>query len=128
MMKKVYYSEKAPKPVDPYSQAIQVGNFLFVSGQIGIDPETNQLVKGNAGEETKQIFKNIAHILDAADLNLTSVVKVGLYMTDIGDTSLVNEIYEMNFKMPYPARTTFGVSSLPLGAKVKIDVIAHYES
>lgn len=127
-MKKVYYSEKAPKPEDPYSQAVQVGDFLFVSGQIGIDPKTNQLVKGDVKEETRQVFKNIAHILDAAGLNLTSVVKVVLYLNDIGDSSMVNEVYEMNFQPPYPARTSFGVGSLPLGARVKIDVVAHYES
>lgn len=127
-MKKVYYSEKAPKPEDPYSQAVQVGDLLFVSGQIGIDPKTNQLVKGDVREETRQVFKNIAHILDAAGLNLTSVVKVVLYLNDIGDSSMVNEVYEMNFQPPYPARTSFGVGSLPLGARVKIDVVAHYES
>lgn len=127
-MKKVYYSEKAPKPEDPYSQAVQVGDLLFVSGQIGIDPKTNQLVKGDVKEETRQVFKNIAHILDAAGLNLTSVVKVVLYLNDIGDSSMVNEVYEMNFQPPYPARTSFGVGSLPLGARVKIDVVAHYES
>lgn len=127
-MKKVYYSEKAPKPEDPYSQAVRVGDLLFVSGQIGIDPKTNQLVKGDVKEETRQVFKNIAHILDAAGLNLTSVVKVVLYLNDIGDSSMVNEVYEMNFQPPYPARTSFGVGSLPLGARVKIDVIAHFES
>ncbi|MBZ6526585.1 RidA family protein [Aerococcaceae bacterium DSM 111021] len=127
-MKKVYYSNKAPKPMDPYSQAVRVGDVLYVSGQIGIDPVTNKLVNGNAGEETKQVFKNLSHILDAAGLNLTSVVKVVLYMNDIGDSSMVNEVYAMNFQKPYPARSSFAVGSLPLGAKVKIDVIAHYES
>lgn len=127
-MKKVYYSNKAPKPMDSYSQAVRVGDVLYVSGQIGIDPVTNKLVNGNAGEETKQVFKNLSHILDAAGLNLTSVVKVVLYMNDIGDSSMVNEVYAMNFQKPYPARSSFAVGSLPLGAKVKIDVIAHYES
>ena len=127
-MKKVYYSDKAPKPMDPYSQAVRVGDILYVSGQIGIDPETNKLVKGNAEEEMKQVFKNIAHILDSAGLNLTSVVKVVLYMNDIGDSSILNEIYAMNFHKPYPARSSFAVSSLPMGAKVKMDVIAHYKS
>lgn len=128
MVKKVYYSDKAPKPVDPYSQAVRVGDVLFVSGQIGIDPETDRLVEGDVVEETKQVFKNISHILDAADLNLSSVVKVNLYMSDIGDTSMVNEVYEMNFQPPYPARTSFGVGSLPMGARVKIDVIAYYDA
>lgn len=128
MVKKIYYSDKAPKPVDPYSQAVRVGDFLFVSGQIGIDPETDRLVEGDVIEETKQVFKNISHILDAADLNLSSVVKANLYMSDIGDTSMVNEVYEMNFQTPYPARSSFGVGSLPMGARVKIDVIAYYDA
>lgn len=127
-LKKVFYSEKAPKPLDPYSQAVRVGDLLFLSGQIGIDPKTGKLVKGDVTEETKQVFKNITHILDAAGLNLNSVVKVVLYLSDIGDSSMVNEVYAMNFQAPYPARTSFGVGSLPLGARIKIDVIAHYEA
>lgn len=69
-MKKIYYSNKAPKPMDPYSQAVRVGDMLYVSGQIGIDPETNKLVKGNAEEEMKQVFKNIAHILDLSLIHI----------------------------------------------------------
>lgn len=126
-MKKVFYTDKAPKPMNPYSQAIRAGDFLFVSGQIGIDPVTNKLVKGNAADETEQVFKNISSILEAAGLKLENVVKVVLYMNDIGDSSLINEVYEKYYEEPYPARTSFAVGSLPLGAKVKIDVTAHYD-
>lgn len=128
LMKKAYYSDKAPKPMNPYSQAIRAGDFLFVSGQIGIEPATNKLVKGNAADETEQVFKNIAAILEVAGLKLENVVKVVLYMNDIGDSSPINEVYEKYFQEPYPARTSFAVGSLPLGAKIKIDVTAHFES
>lgn len=127
-MKKVYYTDKAPTPMDPYSQAVKVGDLLFVSGQIGIEPETNKLIKGDVTEETKQVFRNLTHILESAGLELSDVVKVVLYMNDIGDSSMINDVYKENFQEPYPARSSFAVASLPLGARIKMEVIAHHKS
>lgn len=123
-MKQVIISEKAPRPVGPYSQAIKVGNLVFVAGQGPVDPKTGKIVSGDIQEQTKQTFKNIEAILNAAGLTLEHVVKVSVFLKNIGDFSRMNEIYATLFKREPPARTTVQ-ASLPLeGMLIEADVVA----
>ncbi len=127
-MKREIKTSDAPKPVGPYSQAVEAGGFLFLSGQIGIDPSTNELVDGFKNQVI-QIFKNIDAILREAGYARGNVVKVVVYVTDIAKFKELNEVYEDFFKGVdvKPARVTVGVKELPLGAEVEIEVVAHRE-
>lgn len=120
----IVYTDKAPKPVGPYSQGIIVQGFIFVSGQIGIDPKTNEFVKGGVEEETSQVIENIRVILEEVGSGLDRVVKADVYLTDLKEFGLMNKIYEKYFSKNKPARVTVGVSALPKNAKVEISVIA----
>lgn len=124
-MKKEIRTDKAPKPVGPYSQAVEVGSYLFLSGQIGIDPKTSKLVKGFR-DQAIQVFKNVDAILKEAGYSRDSVIKVVIYLTDISKFKELNEIYEEFFKdvQVKPARITVGVKELPLGAEIEIEVVA----
>ena len=124
-MKEEVRTEKAPLPVGPYSQAVKAGNFLFISGQIGISPETGKLVEGFENQ-VKQIFKNVEVILNKAGFSKENVVKVVIYLRDIKKFSELNKVYEEFFKevKVKPARVTVGVSELPLDAEVEIEVTA----
>jgi len=124
MEKKVIVSQSAPKAVGPYSQAVMANNLFFASGQLGLAPTTGQLVYGGIKEQTQQVLKNITALLTAAELTLQNVVQVQIFLTDIGDFAQVNEVYKTFFSEPYPARSTFQVAALPLGARVEIQVIA----
>ncbi|MEO0086811.1 MAG: RidA family protein [candidate division WOR-3 bacterium] len=124
-MKEIIYTDKAPKPIGPYSQAVKLGNLLFLSGQIGIDPKTNELVKGGIEEETKQILENITNILKSQNADLTNILKVNIYLKNLEDFKKVNEIYQEYFKDHFPARTTIGGVLLPKNALIEIDVIAY---
>ncbi len=121
-MKEIIFSEQAPKPIGPYSQAIKVDNLIFLSGQIGIDSSGN--LKNSLEEQVHQIFSNIKAILSKANLTLDAIIKTTIYITNINDFNLINEIYQSYFHAPYPARTTVEVSKLPKSALVEIDVIA----
>ncbi len=127
-MKREIKTSDAPKPVGPYSQAVEAGGFLFLSGQIGIDPSTNELVDGFKNQVI-QIFKNIDAILREAGYARENVVKVVVYVIDIAKFKELNEVYEDFFKGVdvKPARVTVGVKELPLGAEVEIEVVAHRE-
>lgn len=116
-------SSKAPQAVGPYSQAIQTGNLIFLSGQLGIDRQTGALVDG-VEAQTEQAFRNIEYVLAEANLTLDNVVKVLVLLENIEDFATVNAIYATKFSQPYPARSAFAVKALPLGAKVEIEVIA----
>lgn len=116
-------SNLAPDAVGPYSQGVRTGNLVFLSGQIGINKETGQLVEG-IEQQTRQVFKNIAHILDSEGLALSNAVKVTVLLADINDFKLVNEIYAEYFIKPYPSRSAFAVRDLPLGSLIEIEVIA----
>jgi len=118
-------TDKAPKAVGPYSQAVKVGNFLFISGQIAINPETGKFEDETIEKQTKRVLLNIKAILEAAGYGLTDVVKTTIYLTDIGDFQKVNEIYGTFFGEHKPARATVEVRKLPLGAKIEIEVIAY---
>lgn len=121
-MKEVIFSEKAPQPIGPYSQAIKTGNFIFLSGQLGIDSAGN--LKQGIQEQTHQIFSNISAILAQVNSSIDSIIKTTIYLININDFAQVNEIYQSYFQQPYPARTTIEVSSLPKSALVEIDAIA----
>lgn len=125
MSKKIIHTKNAPNPVGPYSQAVQVGSMLFCSGQIAIDPNTNQVVMGSIQEQTELIMKNIEAVLKAADMNFSNVIKTGIFLTNMNDFSVVNEVYGRFFKENPPARSTVAVSALPKGVQVEIEVIAH---
>ncbi|MEO0069220.1 MAG: RidA family protein [candidate division WOR-3 bacterium] len=122
-MKEAVRTDEAPKPVGPYSQAVKVGNLIFTSGQIGIDPKTNELVEG-LEEQTKQTFMNLSAVLAAAGSGLERVVKTTIFITDMDNFSLVNSIYAQFFREPFPARSTVEVSRLPKGALIEVDAIA----
>ena len=124
-MKKIITTDKAPLPVGPYNQAILVDKTLYISGQVAINPENNELIKGSVEDATKLIMKNIQSILDEAGFNFKDVVRSKIYLTDMNNFSKVNAIYGSYFEKNYePARTTIEVSGLPLGVDVEIDMIA----
>lgn len=123
-MKEEIFSEKAPKPIGPYSQAIKVGKLLFVSGIIPIVPETGEIIRGDVAKATEQIFRNVSNILEKAGSSLENVVKVTVFLKDIKTFDKMNEVYSKWFKKPYPARTTVQVSALPKDVDLEIDFIA----
>lgn len=110
--------------VGPYSHAVESGDLLFLSGQTPIDPNTGKLVNGDISEQTKQCFKNLFHVLETAGLTHEHVEKVNVFLTDMNSFNAMNDVYSNQFTSPYPARTTIGVASLPLGAQVEIEMIA----
>jgi 2-iminobutanoate/2-iminopropanoate deaminase len=111
-------------PVGPFSQGIRTNGLLFLSGQVGLEPATGKLVPGGIRAETEQVLRNLAAVLEAAGKTFTDVVRVGVFLTDMGDFSAMNAVYEKQFIQPYPARTTIAVAALPLGARVEIDLVA----
>jgi 2-iminobutanoate/2-iminopropanoate deaminase len=123
-MKKIIFSEKAPKPIGPYSQAVIVDKFIFLSGQIGISLDSGNLVEGGVVAETKQIFANFKAVLESANCSFDNIVKTTVYMTDLGKFGEMNKIYNEYFSKDYPARATIQVGALPKGACVEIEAIA----
>ncbi|AEC52777.1 translation initiation inhibitor, putative [Pyrococcus sp. NA2] len=128
MSREIIYTEKAPKPIGPYSQAIKVGNFIFVAGQIPIDPKTGEIVKGGIKEQTRQVLENIKAILEAAGASLNDVVKVTVYLKNMDDFGEMNEVYSEYFGESRPARVAVEVSRLPKDVLIEIEVIAYKES
>jgi 2-iminobutanoate/2-iminopropanoate deaminase len=124
MSKKIVYSANAPEPIGPYSQAVQFGNMLFVSGQIAIQKSTGNLITDNIEEETQQVMLNIAAVLKAADMDFANVVKSTIFLGDFNDFAKVNEIYGKCFPANPPARETVEVSRLPKDVNVEISCIA----
>ena len=124
MEKKVIQTNKAPKAIGPYSQAIEAGNFLFLSGQIPLDPKTGELVKGDIGQQTKQVLENIKGILESQKLGMEDVVKATLFLKDIGNFNQANEVYRTYFPSSPPARSTVGVAKLPRDVEIEIEAIA----
>ena len=108
----------------PYSQAVEGGGLLFLSGQTPLDHATGKLVSGSIGEQTTQCFKNLLQVLEAAGLGAGDVVSVQVFLTDMNDFAAMNAVYAQQFAKPYPARTTIGVASLPMGARVEIAMTA----
>lgn len=124
-IKKVIHTSQAPLAVGPYSQAIQLGQFLFCSGQISINPVDQSVFTGDIKQQTEMVLRNIEAVLKAADMNFSNIIKTTIFLTDMADFSVVNEIYAQRFLKDPPARSTIAVSSLPKGVRVEIEVIAH---
>lgn len=125
MGKKVIHTDHAPKAVGPYSQAIQMGDFLFCSGQVAIDPKTQEVFTGDIKKQTEMVLNNVEAVLTQAGLNFSNVIKTTIFLTSMSDFATVNEIYGSKFKAEPPARSTVAVSGLPKGVNVEIEVIAH---
>jgi len=122
-MRKAYDAEGAVTS-GPYSHAVEAGETVYLSGQTPINPATGEMIKGDIGEQTRQCFRNLFAVLEAANLTPDNVVKVNVYLTDMKNFSAMNEVYETQFAKPFPARTTVAVLDLPLGAEVEIEMIA----
>jgi 2-iminobutanoate/2-iminopropanoate deaminase len=117
-------SSLAPAAIGPYSQAVDTGDLVFLSGQIPLDPQTGALVQGDIREETNRVLDNMARVLEAAGCGFDDVVKTTIYLTNLNDFAEVNEVYGERFSAMFPARATIQVSALPKGARVEIDAIA----
>lgn len=122
-MKISIQTNKAPAVIGPYSRAIQVGNTIYLSGQIPLDPNTNELVRGDIGVQVTRVFENLRAVAEAAGGNLDSCVRICIYLIDLQHFPIVNDAMMRYFTPPYPARTTIGVAALPKGAAVEIDAI-----
>jgi 2-iminobutanoate/2-iminopropanoate deaminase len=115
-------SDKLAPPVGPFSQGVSTGDLIFLSGQVGLDAD-GKLVEGGIEAQARQIFANLAAVLEAGGKGFSDVIRVGVFLTDMGDFAALNAIYAGHFKEPYPARTTVAVAALPLGAAVEIDIV-----
>ncbi|MBL8149742.1 MAG: RidA family protein [Blastocatellia bacterium] len=124
MQKAVVSTDKAPKAIGPYSQAIAVGEFIFLSGQVALDPATGELIQGTVAEQAEQALKNLKAVVEAAGSSLEKIVKTTIYLIDMSDFSTVNEVYATFFQQEPPARATVAVSGLPRGAKIEIEAVA----
>ena len=124
MKKRVVQTDRAPKAIGPYSQAIQAGDFLFLSGQIPLDPKIGELVKGDIGQQTKQVLENIKGVLESQKLGMEDVVKVTIFLKNIANFNQVNEIYGTYFPTSPPARSTVEVARLPRDVEIEIEAIA----
>ena len=124
-MKSIIFTNTAPSPIGPYSQAVKAGNMLFISGQIALDPETDQLIEGSIEDETTRVMKNIAALLDASGFSFADVVKTSIFLSDMKHFALVNGIYGSFFESDFPARETVAVLGLPKNVNVEISVTAY---
>lgn len=116
-------TDRAPAAIGPYSQAVIAGRTLYTSGQTPIDPATGKLVVGDITAQTRRVFDNLRAVCTAANADFDQVVRVGIYLTDLADFAAVNAVMADYFSAPYPARSTIGVASLPMGASVEIDLV-----
>lgn len=122
-MKEIIKSEKAPTPIGPYCHAVKAGNFIFLSGQVGVNPETGELVKGDIKKEAAQVMENLQSVLVAAGADFSNVVKTSIFLSDMSYFADVNEVYGSYFTGNYPARETVAVKTLPRNANVEISMI-----
>ena len=123
-MKKEIKTDKAPKAIGPYSQAIVANGFVFASGQIAIDPATGELNQGSLEDQARQVLKNLSAVLEAAGSTMDQVVKSNVYLQNMDDFSRMNAVYAEFFKTPYPARAAVQVARLPRDVKIEIEVVA----
>lgn len=123
-MKKVIFTEKAPAAIGPYSQAIEVNNMIFMSGQIPVDPATGNFVEGDIMEQTTQVFENIKNVLAEAGLTTANIIKTTVFLSDMSLFADMNKVYAEYFDGAYPARSAVAVKGLPKGALVEIECIA----
>ena len=122
------HTDQAPAAIGPYSQAVAANGILYLSGQLGINPQEGKIVAGGIANEVEQIFKNIQAVLKAGGTSLENVLKCTVYLTTFEHFATLNKIYEQNFQAHKPARTTIAVTALPMGALVEIDVLARLNS
>lgn len=123
-MKEIISTDRAPAAIGPYSQAVRAGGFVFLSGQIPLDPATGKMIEGDIEAQTRRVMENLAAVLDAAGTSFEKVVRTTIYLTDLGDFAKVNAIYGERFPQQPPARATVQVAALPRGANVEIDLVA----
>ena len=123
MPKEIISTTNAPQAIGPYSQAVKTSNLMFISGQIPMDPTTGNLVEGSIEDEANQVLKNLKSICEAAGYSLDDAVKITIFLTDLGNFAVVNDVMKEHFSEPYPARATVEVSGLPLGVNVEIEAI-----
>jgi reactive intermediate/imine deaminase len=123
MPRQAIHSDHAPAAIGPYSQATRAGDMVFFSGQVPIDPATGQLVDGDIAAQARRAFDNLKAVCEAAGGSFDDIVRVGLYLTDLGQFAQVNAVMAEYFSQPYPARSTIGVSALPKGAAFEVDAV-----
>ncbi len=123
-MKDVVHTDRGPKPIGPYSQAIKANGFLYLAGQVALDPKTGELTGSDIRQQTERVMENMKGVLEAAGSNLAHVVKTTVYLKDLNDFAAMNEVYARYFALGPPARSTVEVSRLPKDALLEIDVIA----
>lgn len=123
MTRKIIHSDRAPKAIGPYSQAVRCGNTVYLSGQTPIDPATGKLVEGSIEVQTTRIFENLKAVVTAAGGSFDQIARVGIYLTDLANFVEVNKVMASYFSEPYPARSTIGVAQLPMGSPVEIDAV-----
>lgn len=123
MTKTIIHSELAPAAIGPYSQAVRVGQTVYLSGQIPLQASTGTLLEGDIEAQTRQVFENMKAVCAAANGSLADIVRVGIYLTDLADFAVVNAVMAEYFQAPYPARSTIQVSALPRGANVEVDAL-----
>ncbi|RMG66686.1 MAG: RidA family protein [Calditrichaeota bacterium] len=118
------FTENAPKPVGPYSQAVRAGNFVFTAGQIALDPQTNQLIEGGIREQTRQVLENLRQVLEAAGSSLNRVVKTTVFLKNMDDFAAMNEVYGQFFSGHAPARSAVEVARLPKDVLIEVECVA----
>ena len=123
MTKEIISTKNAPQAIGPYSQAVKAGSLMFISGQIPLDPETGHLVSQSIEDQAKQVLENVKSICEAAGCSLDDIVKISIFLTDLSNFAVVNDMMKEYFSEPYPARATVEVSGLPLGVNVEIEAI-----
>ena len=123
MPRRVIQTDRAPQAIGTYAQAVQLGDTVYLSGQIPLDPETMQIVEGGIEAQADRMFRNLRAVCRAAGSDLSGIVKLNLYLADMGDFPLVNEVMKRYFEEPYPARAAVGVAALPLGAGVEAEAV-----
>ena len=126
MAKEAIVSDDAPRAIGPYSPAVRAGQFLFVSGQVALDPATGALVPGDVNAQTRRVMDNLGALLKAAGLDFSAVVRTTVFLADMNDFAAMNEVYATYVTQPYPSRATVQVARLPRDARVEIDLIASY--
>lgn len=124
LMKQIIHTTKAPAPIGPYSQAVLAGNVLYISGQIALDAETNELVTTSVQDEARQVMKNLEAVLNAADYTFENIVKTTIFLSNMDLFPQVNEVYGSYFQLDFPARETVAAAGLPKGVNVEISAIA----
>lgn len=127
MTRQIIHTKAAPEAIGPYSQAVRVGNTVYMSGQIPLDPATMQMVSGDIDLEIRRVFDNLKAVATAAQTTLAAAVKVNVYLTDLANFAKVNEVMAQYFTAPYPARAAVGVAQLPRGARVEIECVLHVD-